>query len=139
MKGCVVGPACLLFGLVALGPGPQSKPTQSEFNWPPLSHSHRKEQPNSSLAFHAQPRRMDCFSLCEEERVDGGGSSSFLASCLWRAAPITNHQKRRKAAQISHLPPREQQLINSLDCSLGPPPLRKRSKTINSSHSKEKN
>ena len=67
--------------------------------------------------------------------------SSFFAE-RWAGPAHLTHSKRRATQTPFHYsfsPPREQQLINSLDCSLGPPPLRKRSKTINSSHSKEKN
>ena len=60
------------------------------------------------------------------------GWSSLLACCLWRSALITHNQKRRKAAQFSHFPPRfivQSQITHSIlsfiICSfsirLGPP------------------
>jgi hypothetical protein len=48
------------------------------------------------------------------------GWSSLLACCLWRSALITHNQKRRKAAQFSHFPPRfiEEFHVDWCCCSL---------------------
>ena len=54
-------------------------------------------------------------------------------------APLTHSKRKRNSNSFINCLRENSNSFHSLDCSLGPPPLRKRSKTINSSHSKEKN